>query len=131
MSTLTYATKASYITNQPTVNDDPQTKVVNELKRQVRGLTEELSKANQHIEMITSMNRVPGQEHSVSPSSESFLPAPNSPIRRSSHDRTSQPEQNSERLVESINMVRELLKSNKELREKLEISNTRNDQKDM
>lgn len=40
-------------------------------------------------------------------------------------------EQFSERLVESINMVRELLKSNKELREKLEQSNQRNDQKDL
>lgn len=37
----------------------------------------------------------------------------------------------SERLVESINMVRELLKSNKELREKLELSNQRNDEKDV
>ena len=37
----------------------------------------------------------------------------------------------SERLVESINMVRELLKSNKELREKLEMSNARNDEKDL
>ena len=37
----------------------------------------------------------------------------------------------SERLVESINMVRELLKSNKELREKLEFSNQRNDEKDV
>ena len=40
MSTLTYATKASYITNEPTVNDDPQTRAVNELKKQVKGLTE-------------------------------------------------------------------------------------------
>lgn len=29
ISTLTYATKASYITNQPVVNDDPRTKVIN------------------------------------------------------------------------------------------------------
>lgn len=40
-------------------------------------------------------------------------------------------DQFSERLVESINMVRELLKSNKELREKLEHSNQCNDQKDL
>ena len=39
ISTLTYATKASYITNQPMVNDDPRNKTINELKRQVKGLT--------------------------------------------------------------------------------------------
>jgi hypothetical protein len=39
-------------------------------------------------------------------------------------------DQFSERLVESINMVRELLKSNKELREQLETSNQLNDEKD-
>ena len=49
ISTLTYATKASYITNQPTVNDDPRSKAISELKRQVKSLTEELSRANQHI----------------------------------------------------------------------------------
>jgi hypothetical protein len=28
ISTLTYTTKASFITNQPTVNDDPKTKQI-------------------------------------------------------------------------------------------------------
>ena len=37
----------------------------------------------------------------------------------------------SERLVESINMVRELLKSNKELREQMEASNRTIDEKDV
>lgn len=46
ISTLTYATKASYITNQPTINDDPRNKVIAELRRQVKGLSEELGKAN-------------------------------------------------------------------------------------
>ena len=54
ISTLTYATKASYITNQPVVNDDPRTKVINQLRRQVKDLNEELSKANQHIEFISN-----------------------------------------------------------------------------
>lgn len=40
ISTLTYATKASYITNQPTVNDDPRNKAINELRKQVKSLTE-------------------------------------------------------------------------------------------
>mgnify|MGYP002140397224 CR=1 FL=1 len=29
ISTLTYATKATYITNQPVINDDPRTKLIN------------------------------------------------------------------------------------------------------
>jgi hypothetical protein len=37
----------------------------------------------------------------------------------------------SERLIESINMVRELLKSNKELREKLEEANRCVDERDV
>lgn len=49
LSTLTYATKASYITNCPVVNDDPRVKTINELRRQVKQLTSELDKANQHI----------------------------------------------------------------------------------
>lgn len=57
LSTLTYATKASYITNQPVVNDDPRTKVINDLRHQVKELTDELSKANQHIEFISNMNQ--------------------------------------------------------------------------
>ena len=28
LSTLTYATKASYITNQPVINDDPRSKII-------------------------------------------------------------------------------------------------------
>lgn len=39
ISTLTYATKASYITNQPTVNDDPRSKAITELKKQVKSLS--------------------------------------------------------------------------------------------
>lgn len=55
ISTLTYATKASYITNQPTVNDDPRNKAISELKKQIKGLTDELERANQHIEMLSGM----------------------------------------------------------------------------
>ena len=63
ISTLTYATKASYITNQPTVNDDPRSKTINELKKQVKGLTEELSRANQHIEMLSNMTPMTMENH--------------------------------------------------------------------
>jgi hypothetical protein len=38
LSTLTYATKASYITNQPVVNDDPRSKIIADLKKQIKDL---------------------------------------------------------------------------------------------
>ena len=40
ISTLTYATKASYITNQPVINDDPRSKQIAELKKQIKDLNE-------------------------------------------------------------------------------------------
>jgi hypothetical protein len=48
-STLNYASKASNIANRPIKNDDPQIKMVETLKRQVKVLTEECIKANKHI----------------------------------------------------------------------------------
>lgn len=60
LSTLTYATKASYITNQPVVNDDPRSKIITELKKQIKDLNEELSKANNHIDFITNLNTSSG-----------------------------------------------------------------------
>lgn len=48
-STLNYASKASHIANRPIKNDDPQSKMVEQLKKQVKVLTEECVKANQHI----------------------------------------------------------------------------------
>jgi len=55
LSTLTYATKASFITNRPVVNDDPRIKATQELKRQVKQLSEELDKANKHIEFLSTL----------------------------------------------------------------------------
>jgi len=46
ISTLTYASKASYISNKPIRNDDPKLRQIEELKQQVKLLTEELFKAN-------------------------------------------------------------------------------------
>jgi kinesin family protein 4/21/27 len=38
LSTLTYATKASYISNEPVKNEDPKMKLINELKQKVVSL---------------------------------------------------------------------------------------------
>lgn len=99
ISTLTYATKASYITNQPTVNDDPRNKAINELRKQVKSLTDELSRANQHIEMLSGIQ----SQHSLDDFGERKGLA-TSPLKRGHSEReTGSPiianEQFSERLV--------------------------------
>ena len=38
LSTLTYATKASHITNKPTINDDPRSKLITDLRKQIKEL---------------------------------------------------------------------------------------------
>lgn len=55
LSTLTYASKASYISNKPIRNDDPKLRQIEELKLQVRILTEDLFKANQTIQFLSSI----------------------------------------------------------------------------
>lgn len=58
-STLTYAARAGAISNRPVKNDDPKTKQIEELKSHVKILTNELLKANQHIEFLS---RLTGQK---------------------------------------------------------------------
>lgn len=49
LSTLNYATKASYIQNQPNQNIDPKLKLIAELRDKVRSLQMELEGAQNHI----------------------------------------------------------------------------------
>lgn len=49
ISTLNYATQASYISNIPTKNEDPKMKLVSELRDKVARLEKELAQANNHI----------------------------------------------------------------------------------
>jgi len=49
LSTLQYAAKAAAISNKPIKNEDPKNKLIEDLKNQVKVLTEELFKANQTI----------------------------------------------------------------------------------
>ena len=55
LSTLSYASKASFISNKPIKNEDPKTRQIEELKRQVKQLTEELQNANETIEWLSSL----------------------------------------------------------------------------
>ena len=54
-STLTYAARAGAISNRPVKNDDPKTKQIEELKSHVKILTNDLIKANQHIEFLSRL----------------------------------------------------------------------------
>jgi len=49
LSTLNYATKASFISNIPAKNEDPKMKIVHELRERVIRLEKELVSANNHI----------------------------------------------------------------------------------
>ena len=55
ISTLSYAARASYISNKPIRNDDPKTRQIEELKLQVKLLTEELFNANETISFLSSI----------------------------------------------------------------------------
>jgi hypothetical protein len=55
LSTLAYASKAAMISNTPIRNDDPKTKQIEELKQQVKILTNELLRANQHIQFLSNL----------------------------------------------------------------------------
>ena len=55
LSTLSYASKASFISNKPVKNEDPKTQQITDLKRQVKILTEELANANETINFLSSL----------------------------------------------------------------------------
>jgi hypothetical protein len=56
MSTLTYAAKASCISNKPVRNEDPKSKVIEEMKKQNNILIHELKKANEHINLLSQFS---------------------------------------------------------------------------
>ena len=55
LNTLTYASRASFIYNKPIKNEDPKNRMIEELKRQVKLLTEELAKANETIQFLSQI----------------------------------------------------------------------------
>lgn len=64
ISTLNYATKASFISNIPTKNEDPKMRMVNELKEKVARLERELASANNHIQFLSQLT---GQDPTAKP----------------------------------------------------------------
>jgi hypothetical protein len=59
ISTLTYATKASMIINDPVQNKDPHKKEIDELQAKIKELNVELQKANRNNEII---KKIEGEE---------------------------------------------------------------------
>ena len=59
ISTLNYATKASFIANAPTQNIDPKIRLILELKEKVAKLQKELESANKHIQFLTDLTNDP------------------------------------------------------------------------
>ena len=59
ISTLNYATKASFIQNIPAKNEDPKMKLVSELKEKVQRLEKELASANNHIQFLSQLTGQP------------------------------------------------------------------------
>lgn len=57
ISTMQYASQASYISNKPVRNDDPKARQIEELKEQVRKLTAELAKANDTIDFLNKLTQ--------------------------------------------------------------------------
>ena len=53
ISTLQYASKASYISNKPIKNEDPKMRLIDDLKKENRILNEELIKANETIQFLS------------------------------------------------------------------------------
>jgi Kinesin motor domain len=55
ISTLEYATKTGCISNEPVKNVDPKTRVIKDLKNEVKKLKKDLVSAEKHIDLLTQM----------------------------------------------------------------------------
>ncbi|OMJ88197.1 hypothetical protein SteCoe_9931 [Stentor coeruleus] len=142
LSTLAYATKASCIANIPVKNLDPKSKLVNELRKEIKGLQNELKEAFEQIGMLTELvnldktqtlkmrglekpllataqgqrakttkiiEQIPGRIHSAMAVPRPVVPQ-QEPFSLSL-------EMLSENLHDSVKMIKELMGSNKKLKE--------------
>ncbi|OMJ89654.1 hypothetical protein SteCoe_8201 [Stentor coeruleus] len=147
LSTLTYATKALCISNEPIRNIDPKTRVIKELRKEVKRLNSELLLANQQISMLTEIVNLDPKEQANKLKEVEKLPLkaenlvrikmlrsniesmPLSPTKLQSQttyskfsdaefsDFTLTPEILSEKLYDSVKMIRELMNANKKLKD--------------
>jgi kinesin family protein 4/21/27 len=136
LSTLAYATKASFIANDPVKNIDAKTKLVRGLKREIADLRTELTKAYQQIEMLSDLKREPSapQQESRAASTASYPRSSQATTRPTTTNGGTQtapsfesfttidpsfslsPELLTEKLHDSVNLIRELISANRKLR---------------
>ena len=57
ISTIQYASQASYISNKPVRNDDPKVRQIEQLKDEIKRLTFELQKANETIDFLNKLTK--------------------------------------------------------------------------
>ena len=147
ISTLTYATKAGCIYNEPIKNVDPKTKVVKKLRQEISSLQSELQQAYKQIDILTEISKKKGKTPEVSSaplkSSQTKRPQVNKQsatfdLPQSSPNKTQSsfnpdfanfmltPELLSEKLHDSVQLIRDLMASNRQLKEILsEITQSR------
>ncbi|CAG9315628.1 unnamed protein product [Blepharisma stoltei] len=145
-STLNYAIQAGSISNIPVQNIDPKTKIIRELKKEIKRLKKELDQANSQLDFLseiasldrkTQKSRLQEMEKLPLKSvhikrirdlrkslelSTSFEPTPvphtaASQSRGKTEDFPLSQEVLSEKLYDSVKMIRELMAINKKLKE--------------
>jgi kinesin family protein 4/21/27 len=127
LSTLAYATKASCISNEPVKNVDPKSKVIKDLKKQVKRLTSELKLANEQIAILSEIPEKKSGKDLKSLRIKHFDSVPDSyKLLTPQHKADSEfsefmysPEILSEKLYDSVKLIRDLMNSNKKLKEML------------
>jgi regulator of replication initiation timing len=81
MSTLTYASKASSISNDPVKNEDPQTRLIRKLKKDLGLLKQQLSQAH-NIREVVSVEVCPKCRQNMSDAAASAPQQPLSPPKK-------------------------------------------------
>ena len=138
ISTLNYSTKANCISNTPIKNQDPNIKIIAQLKvlplnlqNEIRELTRDLKKANDHIELLTKLvesNSELNKGLNVSKGeavkqifNEEVLKL-ELPVEKLTEGIpvAKKNELIMDRLLENVNMVKEVLQSNLKLREQVQ-----------
>lgn len=137
LSSLQYAAKTSCIKNLPVKNVDPKLLVLNDQKRKISDLEFELRQASSHIQNLSILQAEKDQKIerltrkvdtlskkndvlSKIPNSELQSPRADDLLNRTLGSFTNPDEDQSQRLVDSVNAVTELLKANTELRDQVD-----------
>lgn len=132
LSTLTYATKTSFISNDPVKNVDAKTREVASLKvpytqNEVKRLQTELANAHRQIQILTDVvgNEPPAPEDIEQQFNRLEKPWTEPPQQPTGFDKSFEgfflsPELLSEKLYDSVKMLRVLIDNNRKLQETLD-----------